>query len=1281
MTYRENVYGTGSGLSCIDFASLLTRNRNGELGLAISSVRNLDGSTGVIISEILDERTSNNQLNVGDQIISVNGIPLRNKPYRFCVQVLRESGNLIHLIIHRCNVAASYNTKPQVHTGGRFGEPQRLQKQQSSVELYRTEFEPRQLPVAHSQSCSNLQPPENRKPANLTTVHLDKRENDESLGVELVSRIFVNSVDEGGLGDKCGLRNGDRLISLNGVNTAHLSLVDTAKILRRQETLLEVARGRQAERLSRSGLADSNISMTAYSKHQPGVVTNRKYIGNPRKKQQFSEHRNLEDSPKEDIRFSSLHDLQPRNKPVCQKCSETRSLQGVSQPHSLSHSDSECQLMYRRGSRKHQDAYHKHKHKYCKDPCRPYTKDRSWTASPGTVGESDDGLASSETVTADEQRPAVHKFQEEATKLKSQSDVRQVLFHMDPRTGTGLALVGGNRTGVFVATVQPDSAADQSGIGEGDQIRAINELELDGWTKEEVALALIADDAPIVLSLKHDPAAYSEVQQSNQSTDFFSVRAYFNLKPDGYTQKNSEGLTELAITEGDIFQVLDTFPGGVFGNWQAYKIYPSVSVTGIIPNMQRAKGLLEVQTATSSVRAPTPYEKVILIDSYPLPRPVVIYGPLSFLARQRLQGLTDSMEPEEKETSTRFEVPPVNAHIGQTGPEGYPTGLIRLSAVKMIMENGAHCLLDINMSAIKRLTFLGIPPIVILICPSSKKQLTMVLQHYWEIDKYSAALQYPDLLVKKRSDVLLLSERLWAEVLALKQYRAHLISDSVPVNTENVRGLYFSEVDWIRNLVSVVQHQQNGPVWIGEDAQLTGEILQLCANVFSDDAEVVQAEEVKSFKITRQNGTNVDRQVSARALKEEFRSPLKRRTSINRLQDKRTASYKATAKATPTGKCSNHKNSHSSVYKEFLPVEVLSVHGSNSPRTTTPSDVENYNGVVEQISTETHRWLDSFNSDSFDSDLTTEWAASQSRLAESIRTSVPFLVPTLMGRLYPSVGTSNKEFERLNIVTNSPTPHVNREDLRFRPKLLLDATSQNEDFASVQPRGKTDPSKAGIDDISLTSQVLEDTQASPGGASNRSIISSLPLNTTENILAECAGEFGYKGGALELPEYQVRLHIPKGALPVQCERQRIFLRIYNSHPDCTLGSARATEESSPRLISPVVMCGPHGLHFRTPVELTVPRYHFDDDNNEESNENWKITLLHTSAHSTSADEESVRQEVKLRQNSTNWHEIPVIGDLKTSGVRPTEKINGNSDVLGITSLVQDSKIAILIDHF
>ncbi|OON23621.1 PDZ/DHR/GLGF domain protein, partial [Opisthorchis viverrini] len=1189
-------------------------------------------------------------------------------------------------------------TKPQVHNGGRFGEPHRLQKQQSSVELYRTDFEPRQLPVAHSQSCSNLQPPENRKPASLTTVHLDKRENDESLGVELVSRIFVNSVDEGGLGDKCGLRNGDRLISLNGVNTAHLSLVDTAKILRRQETLLEVARGRQAERLNRSGLADSNVSMTTYSKDQPGILTNRKYIGSPRKKQQFSEHRNLAERPKEGIKFSSLHDLQSRNKKVCQKCSETRSLQGVLQPHWLSHSDSECQLMYRRESTKHQDAYHRHKHKYCKDPCRTCTKDRSWTASPKTVVESSDGLTSFETMTADEQRPVVRQFQEKAIKLKSQSDVRQVLFHMDPRTGTGLALVGGNRTGVFVATVQPDSAADQSGIGEGDQIRAINELELDGWTKEEVALALIADDAPIVLSLKHDPAAFSQVLQSNQSTDFFSVRTYFNLKPDGYTQ-NTKGLTELAITEGDIFQVLDTFPGGVFGNWQAYKIYPSVSVTGLIPNMQRAKGLLEVQTATSSVREPTPYEKVILIDGYPLPRPVVIYGPLSFLARKRLQGLTDSMEPEEKETSIRFEVPPVNAHIGQTGPEGFPTGLIRLSAVKMIMENGAHCLLDINMSAIQRLTFLGIPPIVILITPSSKKQLTMVLQHYWEMDKCSAALQYPDLLVKKRSDVLLLSERLWAEVLALKKYRAHLISDSVPVNTENVRGLYFSEVDWIRNLVSVVQHQQNGPVWIGEDAQLTGEILQLCANAFSEDAEVVQdiyqqshaffsyllsvyascsAEEVQNSKVTRQNGTNVDRQVSARALKEDFQSP-KRRTLINRLQ---AASYKATAKATQTGKSSTHKNSHPRVYEEFSPVEVSSGHESNSPRTTTPSDVENYNGVVEQISNETHRWFNSFNSASFDSDLTTEWGASQSLLAENMRSSVPFLehsellvtdnnsvllpspVPTLMERLGSSVGTFNKEFERLSIATTSPTPYMNTEELRSKPKSLIYTASQNEDFVSLTPREKVDPSAAGIDGISYTNQVLEGTQDSPGRASSgmdsRSIISSLPLNTTENILAECAGEFGYRGGALELPEYQVRLHIPKGALPVHCERQRIFLRIYNSHPDCTLGSARATEERSPRLISPVVMCGPHGLHFRTPVELTVPRYHFDDDNNEESNENWKITLLHTSAHSTSADEESVRQELKLRQSSANWREIPVVGELKTSEVRPTEKINGDS---------------------
>lgn len=62
------------------------------------------------------------------------------------------------------------------------------------------------------------------------------------LGVELLSRLTVASVDENSLGEQAGLKSGDRIIRLNGINTAHLSLIDTANMLRRQETVLLVAR-------------------------------------------------------------------------------------------------------------------------------------------------------------------------------------------------------------------------------------------------------------------------------------------------------------------------------------------------------------------------------------------------------------------------------------------------------------------------------------------------------------------------------------------------------------------------------------------------------------------------------------------------------------------------------------------------------------------------------------------------------------------------------------------------------------------------------------------------------------------------------------------------------------------------------------------------------------------------------------------------------------------------------------------------------------------------------
>ena len=50
------------------------------------------------------------------------------------------------------------------------------------------------------------------------------------------------------------------------------------------------------------------------------------------------------------------------------------------------------------------------------------------------------------------------------------TDIRRVIFQKDRQKGLGLRLAGGNATGIFIASVQPGSAAEAEGLVEGDQI-------------------------------------------------------------------------------------------------------------------------------------------------------------------------------------------------------------------------------------------------------------------------------------------------------------------------------------------------------------------------------------------------------------------------------------------------------------------------------------------------------------------------------------------------------------------------------------------------------------------------------------------------------------------------------------------------------------------------------------------------------------------------------------------------------------------------------------------
>ncbi|KAF6769598.1 hypothetical protein AHF37_10276 [Paragonimus kellicotti] len=465
-------------------------------------------------------------------------------------------------------------------------------------------------------------------------------------------------------------------------------------MLRRQETLIEVAEP-QAQM---GNPAVSNASpRTESTSDQTRVYLDHAHSGvSPRSRQQPCEHARWKCTRPDDVRFSSLRDMTYDPMSGCQQCLQAHSMQDFTQINTSSRSASRNNPL-NSYLQKHQplqstDLARNRPRKTCvhtiaNNPHQGghYIGDNGSFLDAASL--TDSTLSSSDTIAVDfDQLKDTSSLRHDGVQNHK---MRQVLFRVHPQRGTGLALIGGNLSGVFISAVQPDSAADQSGLGEGDQIREVNGFDVNGWTKEEVALALISSDEPIVLKLLHDPWKYNAIQQSRELCEQFSVRTYFSLKADKSLadRPNTKALQELQITEGDIYNVLDTFVEGIFGNWAAQRIYPNQSELGIIPNLQRAEGHLLAGTAVTSFRAPTAYERVILLDRFPYPRPIVLYGPLAALARQRLQVFGQSAYSLHNEAcAPSFQQPPVNAFISDPEQSNTTGGLIRLSAIRVSLN-------------------------------------------------------------------------------------------------------------------------------------------------------------------------------------------------------------------------------------------------------------------------------------------------------------------------------------------------------------------------------------------------------------------------------------------------------------------------------------------------------------------------------------------------------------------------------------------------------------------
>ncbi|XP_028811883.1 tight junction protein ZO-1 isoform X6 [Denticeps clupeoides] len=91
------------------------------------------------------------------------------------------------------------------------------------------------------------------------------------------------------------------------------------------------------------------------------------------------------------------------------------------------------------------------------------------------------------------------------------------------------------------------------------------------------------------------------------------------------------------------------------------------------------------------------------------------------------------------------------------------------------------------------------------------------------------------------------------------------------------------------------------------------------------------------------------------------------------------------------------------------------------------------------------------------------------------------------------------------------------------------------------------------------------------------------------VVATARGVFNSNGGVLSSIETGVSIIIPQGAIPDDVE-QEIYFKVCRDNSILP----PLDKEKGETLLSPLVMCGPHGLKFQKPVELRLP--HCDPKN-------------------------------------------------------------------------------------
>uniref|UniRef100_A0A674EPR6 Zona occludens protein 1 n=1 Tax=Salmo trutta TaxID=8032 RepID=A0A674EPR6_SALTR len=761
-------------------------------GIAISGGRDnphfQSGETSIVISDVLKGGPAEGLLQENDRVTMVNAVTMDNVEHAYAVQQLRKSGKNAKITIRR---------KQKVHVPmGRLGERATMSEHEEDEEdsydeeIYETRST-RSGPSAYSERERSgsrersLSPRSDRRslnqPPRPAKVTLVKSRKNEEYGLRLASHIFVKDISPESLAARDGnIQEGDVVLKINGTVTENLSLIDAKKLIERSKGKLKMVVQRD-ERATLLNIPDLDDSIPSANASDRDDISDIHSVASDHSNRSHDRHRSGRSRSPDRRSEPSDHSRQsPPQISNGRSREEERILKPTAVPAKLAEEVPALPKPLEQPVTREEKQL------------PPLPEPKPVYAQPG---QPDVDLPVSP---ADAPVPsAAHDDSILRPSMK--------LVKFKKGESVGLRLAGGNDVGIFVAGVLEDSPAAKEGLEEGDQILRVNNVDFANIIREEAVLFLLdlpkGEEVTILAQKKKD--VYRRIVESDVGDSFY-IRTHFE-----YEKESPYGLS---FNKGEVFRVVDTLYNGKLGSWLAIRIGKNHQEVerGIIPNKNRAEQLSSVQyslpktaggdradfwrfrglrsskrnlrksredLSAQPVQSKFPaYERVVLREAGFL-RPVVIFGPIADVAREKLS----------REEPDLFEL--AKSEPRDAGKDQRSSGIIRLHTIKQIIDRDKHAVLDITPNAVDRLNYAQWYPIVVFLNPDNKQGVKNMRTRLCSESRKSA-------------------RKLYERALKLRKNNHHLFTTTINMNNMND--------GWYGALKEIIQQQQNQLVWVSE---------------------------------------------------------------------------------------------------------------------------------------------------------------------------------------------------------------------------------------------------------------------------------------------------------------------------------------------------------------------------------------------------------------------------------------------------------------------------------